>query len=293
MTAFGQTTQLFSTPYLTAAEFKNAPTDVDYDRLVGGGTTQQNAAELLNLIARASSQIDAYCHQTLSATLDTWQTRARIGRDGMLRLHTRYFPIRSVTALSFGLSPDAMNAVTLDSTVWVEQRRIIVPATLVLPATSTATLSRPSVYGRTAIAQVSYVAGYPNTTLTADVAAASSLPLADATGILPGDTLGVYDETDGIQTVTVAATWTPATGAASVPTTTAVTATSGTSVSGLPPAIKQAAIHVVTGLLKSRGAGSLILRPGSNEPGGTAKSGGADWHFNAARDLLTEFARVA
>lgn len=290
MTAYGKTTQLFSTPYLTPDEFKNAPTAVNYDQLVPGGSSAAQAAELVNLIARASSQMDTYCHQTLSATVDTWQTRARIGRDGMLRLHTRYFPIREVLSLSFGVSPDNMTEVTLDSTVWVEQRRIVVPASLVGGAVFSTTFPRPATAGRTVLAQISYVNGFPNTTLAAD-ASGSSLSLVDATGVLPGDVLGVYDETDGIQVATVDPSWVPATGAQDVPVTTSVNATAKTSVSALPPAVKQAAIHVVTGLLKSRGAGSLVMRA-ANEPGATSKDGGANYHFDAACDLLNEFKRV-
>jgi hypothetical protein len=32
--AYGATTKLFSTPYLTIAEYKNAPTAIDYNNLV-------------------------------------------------------------------------------------------------------------------------------------------------------------------------------------------------------------------------------------------------------------------
>ena len=44
--------------YLTVAEYKNAPTAIDYDNLVVGGNQAAQDAELLANIARASSFID-------------------------------------------------------------------------------------------------------------------------------------------------------------------------------------------------------------------------------------------
>jgi hypothetical protein len=297
VTAYGATKQLFSTPYLTPMEFRNAPTSVNSTALVPGGTSAQQDAELTNLIARASSEIDTFCRQVLAATTDTEQMTGRIGRDGMMRLHPRYTPVRSVSALSYGASPDAMSTVTIDSTVWVADNRIVVPASLIGAASPTGPFPRPSIGGRTVLVQVTYVNGYPNTTLTADVTAATALAVKDATGILPGDTLNVYDETNGIQTVTVAGSWTPTTGAASVAVTEAVTSLAGTAVSGLPPAVKQACIHVVTALLKGRGATSLTMAVATS-PGSAAKkpSGGSDgssgWDMAQAKSLLLPFRRV-
>jgi hypothetical protein len=67
--AVGITSNTFSeTPYITVAEYKNAPTSIDYDNLVVGGNAQAQDAELSNVIRRASSFMDEYFNANLNAT---------------------------------------------------------------------------------------------------------------------------------------------------------------------------------------------------------------------------------
>jgi hypothetical protein len=49
--------------YLSVAEYKNAPTAIDYDNLVVGGNQAQQDAELLTVIGRASSWINTHLNQ--------------------------------------------------------------------------------------------------------------------------------------------------------------------------------------------------------------------------------------
>ena len=58
-------------PYLTVDEYKAAPTGVDVDQLIPGGTTAQNTAALADAIARGSSWADQICHQVLACTAQT------------------------------------------------------------------------------------------------------------------------------------------------------------------------------------------------------------------------------
>ena len=67
MAAVSPVTQFSSGAYLTIAEYKNAPTAIDYSNLVNGGTSAQQDAELSTVIQRASSFIDIYVNQPLIA----------------------------------------------------------------------------------------------------------------------------------------------------------------------------------------------------------------------------------
>lgn len=287
-TAFGATTPLLSTPYLTLQEFKNAPTAVKYDNLVPGGTPDQQDAELANLIARASSWMDTYCYQVLAATTQTEQMRCRLGSDGTLRLFPRYFPIREVSAVGMGASPDTVTALTLGTNVWVQDRAIDISQASGSLGSDLSGMPRP---GGWVYITVTYVAGFPNTVLTAEVTGAVSLPVKDATGILPGDYIGVYDDTNGIQMPQVADTWVPTTGPANVPVTSNVTAADGIAVSALPPAIKQACIYVTTSLLKSRGSSAIQLAT-TTKVGTVVPQDPAGPDMARAKELLADFRRV-
>jgi hypothetical protein len=145
--------------------------------------------------------------------------------------------------------------------------------------------------GSRILVQVSYVNGYPNTTLTAAVTAGMSLPLADTTGILVGDQLTVYDDNAGIQQAVVGPAWSPATGPGNVPVTTVVTASDGMSVSALPPAIKDACILLVTARLKARGSASIKMATATT-PGTATPNDPAGPDVAAAKAILGPYRRV-
>lgn len=101
----------------------------------------------------------------------------------------------------------------------------------------------------------SYVAGFPSTTLSAVTSGAMSVTVADPTGILPGDTLRVYDP--GLtEALTVSSSYVP-----SVPTVpptpteiplaaaTANAHVAGTGITGMPRKVLQAVIAYTVALL--------------------------------------------
>jgi hypothetical protein len=55
-------------PYISVAEYKNAPTAINYDMLVVGGNAAAQDAELAEVILRASSYMNEYLNQNLVAT---------------------------------------------------------------------------------------------------------------------------------------------------------------------------------------------------------------------------------
>ena len=287
-------TPLFSTPYLTNEEYKQAPTAVDVDDLVGGGTEAVNSQELANVIARASSMIDAHCGQVLAATTDTDSFRARISRDGFLRIHPRYWPIVSVQSGSYGSFPNQMTALD-PTTAWIEQMAIVFPlqgfGTSFLGPIQFGGIYQPNMEQ---FVTLTYTNGYANTVLDDDVSAADVvLPVADLTGFIPNQKFMIYDGS-GTEILTVSSTWVPTVGSGSLALATAVKFghSSGVSVSALPPAVKQAAIFVTNSLLKARGNSAIVmssLTPSSIQQGSV--SGDSD--LSDAYEILKPYRRIA
>jgi len=260
--AISTTSPLFTTPYLTIAEFKQAPTAIDVDDLVGGGTSGINDQELANVIGRASSWIDSYCGQVLSSTTDTETSRGRINRQGFLTIHPRFSPVTEVVSLSYGPLPSLLTSVDV-STLWIESQSVVFP----IQGFSTAFSGPIQFSGNYSISQeqfisMTYVNGYANTLLSASVAASvSSLPVTDLAGFTPNHQFVIYDGAS-TEILTVASSFVPASGAGNLTLSSAIAYThaKGISVSALPPAVKQAAIFVTSAILKARGNAALVMQ---------------------------------
>jgi hypothetical protein len=284
---------LASTPYLTIAEYKQAPTAIDVDDLVGGGTAAINDQELANVVARASSWIDSYCGQVLGATLDTEALRAFISRTGFLTVHPRYWPVLEVTALSYGPLPSLMASVSVGD-LWLEQESIVFPIQGFSAAFAGPIQFRGN-YGTTQeqFASLTYVNGYPNAALSASTTASvTTLPVTDRTGFLPGSRFTVYDA-DKTEICTVADTYTTAQGAGSITLAapTLYSHASTVAVSALPAAVKQAAIYVTSAVLKARGNAALVMQTLTPDTFQTANPSAAG-DLQAAWDILRPFRRI-
>lgn len=255
------TSPLGSHPYLTIDEYKQAPTSVDVDDFVGGGSLALNDVELGNVLARASSWIDSHCGQVLSSTVDTETFRCRASRDGFLRVHPRYWPITAVVAASFGSSPQALQ--TLDvTTAWIESETVVFPLVLSNVAfLGQIQFSRNYQVLAEQFVSMTYVNGYANALSTSStLAGVSSLPVSELAGFTPNTKFTVFD---GVNTeiLTVASTFVSSSGAGTV-TLAAPTVYPhgiGMSVSALPPAVKQACIYMTNVILKSRGNSALVM----------------------------------
>lgn len=286
---------LFSTPYITVTEYKQAPTGTDVDDLVGGGTLALNDMELANEIARACSWIDGHCNQVLAATVDTDNFRARISRDGFLKVHPRFNPIVEVISASVGVFPNYLT--TLDpTTAWIEPQSVLFPITGQAGFFSSAIqFSPPYTTNREVMVSMTYVNGYANTLLATNAAqGASSLALNDLTGFVPGQKFQIYDGADN-ELLQVAASFVPAQGAGSLPLA-AVTShahNAGVSVSALPPAIKLAAIYMTNVLLKSRGNASVVMQGLSFTPTEIlSKNPAVAGDYQAAMNILEPYRRI-
>jgi hypothetical protein len=295
MAVYGDITELFSTPYLTIAEYKQAPTSIDVDNLVSYSTDPavQNA-ELANVIARASSWIDTYCNQVLAATTTTERQRLRMSPDGYIKVHPDYWPVVAVTSFSYGATPNGLATYPDLSQAWIEKQSIVVPWTAGNMNWSSAGPLNLGMAGQprgTVFCEYTYVNGYANTTLAASSSAgASSITVADSTGIVPNSKLTIYD---GLNTenVTVSSTYTPGSTTVTLARNAVNAHSSGVCASALPPAIKQAAILATTAFLKVRGDSSLTMAVTDSVSSSKSGSQYTGEDLALAEELLKPFRR--
>jgi len=279
--------------YLTIAEFKNAPTSIDYDNLVIGGNANAQDAELARVIMRASSFMNEYLNQNMVADQITETQRARVTGQGWIALHPFNNPIIALEAFEYGASPLMLSTLNDCSQVWFEKQQIIIPlAGSSLDYSSQGPLSFGAASASPYVqmfCKYTYVAGYVNT-LATGVALASSVTVESGTGILAGQTLTIYD---GAKTekVTVASTYTY--GSTTVPLTTPLVFDhTAVAIGNMPTALKQACILLTTAFLKTRGDGSMTMNittaPTANISGDMRYSS----EIKLALDMIDKYRRI-
>lgn len=261
--ATGVTTQhaFNENPYITVAEYKNAPTSIDYDNLVVGGNAAAQDAELTNAILRASSFMDEYLNQNLNASTQIENQRVRITGQGTIALHPNNSPIISLQSFSYGADPNNLVSLPDPSQVWFEDQQIIIP---LANMTTTYSSQGPLAFGpygaprQQVYTRYQYTSGYVNNLIASATAAATSMTVQTADGIVPGMTLRIYDGASS-EKVVVASNYTY--GSTTVPLTFALAYShaSGVTFGNLPQTIKQACILITTAFLKVRGDRSLTM----------------------------------
>lgn len=275
--ATGVTTQhpFFENPYLTVAEYKNAPTAIDIDNLVVGGNAGAQDAELANVILRASSFMDETLNQNLNASTQRENQRVRLSNSGYLAIHPNNNPIISLQSLSYGTDPNNLTPLNDPSKAWFEDQQIIVPLSqLATTYSSQGALS----FGVGAAPRqqmfvtFQYTSGYVNSLIATATAGQSSLTVQTADGIVAGMQLRIYDGASS-ERVTVASNYTY--GSTTVPITAplAYTHANTVAIGNLPQAIKEACVLLTTAFLKVRGDNSLTMsvttQPNGNVAGAT------------------------
>ena len=293
--AISPITYSFSTPYLTTDEYRSAPTAIDIDNLVFNSSDPdvQNA-ELANVIARASSWIDTYCNQILSSTIDTEQQRIRVRPDGTLRFHPDNYPVIALLSFAYGTDPNNLTIAQDCSVAWIENQEIIFPyATISTTYSSQGPLAFgfPSTPRAETFIRYSYINGYANTMIVTATAGATSLTVENGAGFRAGASYKIYD---GLRTenVTIASTYTF--GSTTLPLTSALlySHNPGISISGLPPAIKEAAILVTTAMLKVRGDNSMIMNVTTQPSVAIDGSQNIGQDMAMAKELLATYRRI-
>jgi len=273
--ATGVTTQsaFNENPYITVAEYKAAPTAIDYDNLVVGGNANAQDAELANVILRASSFMDEYLNQTLNASTQTENQRTRMTSQGFIALHPNFNPIISLQSFSYGTDPNSLIPLSDCSKAWFEDQQIIIPLSQLSTTYSSQgalSFAAPSAPRQQIFVTYQYTSGYVNNRIATATAAATSMTVQTADGIVPGMKMRIYDGASS-ETVQVATNYTY--GSTTVPLTSALAYThaSGIAFGNLPQTIKEACILITTAFLKVRGDNSLTMnittQPMGNTPG--------------------------
>ncbi|WP_329330728.1 hypothetical protein OIU81_02820 [Streptomyces sp. NBC_01454] len=247
-----------STPYVSAAAFRAHPTYLDLDSLrPDNPDPAAQDAVLTNLLLQASAWADNECDQPLGAHLNTQLTRARTDRSGMIRIHADHGPVSTVTGFGFGWSPTSITSLASPQ-AWVEDGTNMVVGLGGASGAWTGSLQLGfgTAPGMETFARITYVAGHVATQLTAaSTAGATTLQVADPTGIEPGGQYRIW-EPGAEETVTVSPLWQPPT-PTTIPAATTVTLTSPTVVdhdaghdfSGMPADVRLAVVSYTTALL--------------------------------------------
>jgi len=281
-------------PYLTIAEYKNAPTSIDFDNLVVGGNAQAQDAELANAILRASSFMDEYLNQNLRASTKTETQRVRITSQGTIALHPNNNPVISLSSFEYGADPNSLVALPDCSRAWFESQQIIIPlANMATTYSSQGPLAfgpygapRQQVYTK-----YEYTSGYVNNLIASATAAASTMTVQSAEGIVAGMVLRIYDGAS-TERVTVANNYTYGSTTVQLASPLAFTHASGVAFGNLPTTIKQACILITTAFLKVRGDRSLTMNI-TTQPSGNI-SGGALYgaEIDLALKMLDLYKRI-
>jgi hypothetical protein len=280
-------------PYLTIAEYKNAPTSIDFDNLVVGGNSGAQDAELARVILRATSYLNEYLNQDLTAQSRTETQRTRFNNQGYIALHPNHNPIISLSSFQYGSTPNNLTTLTDPSTCWFEDQQVVIPVSdSQLTYSSQGPLAFGGVGSRTPVfTKYTYVAGYVNTTIATATASATSLTVASGSGFLAGESYRIYDGASS-ETITVASTYTY--GSTTVPLTSALAYThaSGVAIGNLPNAVKQATILATTAFIKVRGDNSLTMAITTQPSGNVSGSQRFGSDLALALDMVALYRRI-
>lgn len=268
-----------SIPYVSAEAFRAHPTYLDLDDLRNGSNLDSDqTAELVNVLLMASDWADNRANQNLSAHTVVQNCTARFDRNGNLRLHPDNTPVLSVASIAYGYTPTALTTVSSPNT-WVEDSRVIISSFAGGGPWSGSLQFGSPVVGGEVFVQLTYTAGWVATQLSADAtSSASTLTVADPTGIVPGGTYRIWDpgfEED----ITVSPSWLPPVAATPVvPVAVTLAAptryahTSGHDFSGMPSDMRMAVTNYAVSMLMRPDTSIEDAYPDTNLSSGTRQN---------------------
>lgn len=275
--------------YLTVQEFRNAPTAIDCNSLVPGGTVAQNDAELTNIIRRASSWVNQLCKMpTLEASSNTETKEVCLNNAGVLRIHPNMVPIISLAdSIKYKVTPNSPWVPLSIAATMVFDRYFMITnliESITFPNTSYRTpYAKWNMKNSPIIIQYTYVNGYPNTVLTEDcLYNTNTIKVKSVTGMV-NQTLTIYDG-DRSEDVVISSV---VGDVVTLKSPMIFGHTAGIAVSALPDSVKQATILLAAYLINERG--SLSISMGEQSMQGLKHSIGTD--VSIAKEMLRPFVR--
>jgi len=283
-------------PYLTVAEYRNAPTALNIDMLVVGGNAAAQDAELAQVILRASSYMDEYFNQNLVADEYTETQRIRYSASGgYYALHPYNSPILSLSEFYYGANPNQLNELQDWSIAYFEGQQIIIPGNQIgWNYTSQGPLQFGGSIGQSnwTFTKYTYIAGYVNTTITTATNAGATTLLVDSPlGILPNQQYRIYD---GARTerVTISSTYTYGNPVITLAQPMLYAHGVGSAFSNLPNALKQACILITSAFIKMRGDSSTTMAYTTSPSGNIAGSTRYGNDIQVALDMVNKYRRI-
>lgn len=276
--------------YITVEEYRAAPTALQTNNLVPGGSQAVQDAELASLIEKASRQLDIWALQPLYATAGSQNDERVRVRDGDLILRAHQDRVKQLTSVSWGCQWTTMTTLT-NPACFIEENHIRVQingaGTVWTGALNLGGPTQGSVF-----ANWSYVAGWATTRLTnACLSTATTITVDNPAGIVGAGsgvapTILTITDTDG-------ATKTQATVASVTGNTVTLTAPIGVGFNaGAGVAenedIKQAAILAVSHYIKARKGSGVVM---SKNPVNAAKGELGD-EMAEAQQIAERFQRL-
>lgn len=284
--------------YVTAQEFKSAPTSIDVSTLdqTAVGNQQAQDVSLTNILRSASGWVDHIIGvDTLEATTFTETIEANTGRDGRLIVRLKNSPIISLQSVQYRISPsDPFTDIDLTNVQihkgWFAVYNLgtnFFNANLNIPIFYYTPWEIQQISNIPVTVKCTYVAGYMNTQLqSAATSGATTITVKDATGVYTGLKFTIYDgvntENCTVQSVNgnVITLSSPL----------LYSHNAGVSVSAIPSPVKQATILLASYLIKERG--SLGVMMNETVASGTTMSYNKPSDVETAKQLLAPFKRA-
>jgi hypothetical protein len=254
--------------YVTANEFKQAPTGIDTSTLdqTAYGNQQAQDGALLNILRRASAWVDTIVQQeSLEATVNTELKEVRMGRDGRVNVHVDQVPIIALQSVQYRSHPrEPYEQVDLNSIEvrdnWFTIYDLFYNTALGQDAATLYGYGEPLYNRQTEIpitVKYTYLNGWTNTTLAlAASAGATTVTVVDSTGIVVNQRLSIYDGALQESVVVTAINGNVLT----LKNPLLFAHVVGTGVSAIPEAVKQATIMLACALIKDRGALAITMQ---------------------------------